>query len=636
MALMDEAAEQAPATRSTGRVDVDDRAGGANKDRVKGAREGWIRSESKDGARGSREDRTGGAHKGRRAHDTRPVPDGYVRASSLIHRRGPRTHHFPDMPLLHEAATAQHLTSHLVRRLEGPDWWATGAQEDLPQLLAAVEKLARTVAAAQSALAGHVAQAYDNETDREELLGVPRGKSPHRDAVDYLRTHLRVDRREARRRITRADATREQQAFVTAPVTPPVLPKVARALAGGAVDPAAADVVVQTLTAARTDTRLAGVPEQEVDAIVTSADRLLSDQLTRLDTDSIRRLCQRWRQNVDAVVMPDHAAPTEAELNAAQGAFYRGRRRGLHRWDLLVTDAQHEVLQTVASAATNPRATAPSTADLPADAAPDPRTRGQKQADTLISALQHALAHADSDVLPTSGGHRPQVLVTIDHQTLLRQLRDARGAAGRTGRSGGTGGPGGTRGSDVMGGSRSPGGLGGTRGWDGADGLGGTSGSEGMHGAEGTVLSTADFTGPIDPREIRRIACDADLIPAVLGGEGEILDLGRARRLFTRAQRKAITARDGGCATPGCTIPAAWCEAHHIDHWEHGGPTDVDNGVLLCSHHHHAVHAGWWRIDMDDGIPWFTPARHLDTDQTPRRNHFHRARGHPVREWRGR
>lgn len=286
-------------------------------------------------------------------------------------------------------------------------------------------------------------------------------------------------------------------------------------------------------------------------------------------------------------------ARSEAELNAAQGLFHRGRRRGLHRWDPLVTDAQNEVLQTIGSAATNPRAghqAADDAADSAADAgqAPseppiDPRTRGQKQADTLLSALRHALAAADPDVLPASGGHRPQVLVTIDHQTLLRQIREA-------------GAP-----------------------------------DAGEH-TSGTALSCMDFTGPVDPRKIRRTACDADLIPAVLGGDGEVLDLGRARRLFTRAQRKAITARDGGCAAPGCGIPAAWCEVHHIDHWEHGGPTDVDNGVLLCSHHHHAVHAGWWRIEVDGGVPWFIPARHLDPDRTPRRNQHHRTRGHPRRE----
>ncbi|WP_255218009.1 HNH endonuclease signature motif containing protein [Micrococcus lylae] len=566
-------------------------------------------------------------------------PPGTVRPGSLRDRRDPRARHFPNMPMAHEVAVAQRLADHVVRRLEGPDWWATGEQEDLPELISDVERLARTVAAAQAMLAGHVAKAHENEADREEILGVPRGKSAHRDAADYLRSTLRVDRREAKRRIARAAATREQQAFVTAPVTPPQLPAVAATMSRGHVDPAAGDVVVKTLTEARTDARLAGVPDTEADAMIASADRLLSEQLTRLDADSIRRLCQRWRQNVDAVVMPDHGAPTEAELNAAQGMFYRGRRRGLHRWELLVTDAQNEVLQTLASAATNPRAdreagggrsssraaAAPHT-DLHTDPHTDPRTRGQKQADTVISALQSALAHAGSEVLPSSGGHRPQLLVTIDYETLLRQVSGAVLGADGTGAD-----PAWTNGT-------APGWTNGTAPGR-TDGMGaaGVTLGAGVAGvafgtAHGRALSCMDFTGPVDPRQIRRIACDADIIPAVLGGEGEILDLGRARRLFTRAQRKAITARDGGCAAPGCTIPAAWCEVHHIDHWEHGGPTDVDNGVLLCSHHHHAVHSGWWEIDVEDGVPWFTPARHLDPDRTPRRNQYHRTRGHPRHE----
>lgn len=88
--------------------------------------------------------------------------------------------------------------------------------------------------------------------------------------------------------------------------------------------------------------------------------------------------------------------------------------------------------------------------------------------------------------------------------------------------------------------------------------------------------------------------------------------------------RRAITARDGGCTAPGCSIPAPWCEAHHIQHWEDGGPTSVDNGTLLCSHHHHAVHAGAWGISVWQGIPWFVPARYLDPDRRPRRNLYWR------------
>ncbi|MDZ5620809.1 HNH endonuclease signature motif containing protein [Nocardioides bizhenqiangii] len=89
---------------------------------------------------------------------------------------------------------------------------------------------------------------------------------------------------------------------------------------------------------------------------------------------------------------------------------------------------------------------------------------------------------------------------------------------------------------------------------------------------------------------IRRLACNAAIIPVVLGGKGEILDLGRSRRLFSPAQRRAIRLRDQRCRAEGCAIPAAWCEAHHLEPWAAGGKTDLDDGVLHCSFHHHRAH----------------------------------------------
>lgn len=90
--------------------------------------------------------------------------------------------------------------------------------------------------------------------------------------------------------------------------------------------------------------------------------------------------------------------------------------------------------------------------------------------------------------------------------------------------------------------------------------------------------------------EIRRLACTAHLIPPVLGGRGEVLDLGRTRRLFSAAQRKALRLRDKRCRAEGCTIPGTWCEAHHWRSWADGGPTDLADGGLLCGHHHHRAH----------------------------------------------
>ena len=94
----------------------------------------------------------------------------------------------------------------------------------------------------------------------------------------------------------------------------------------------------------------------------------------------------------------------------------------------------------------------------------------------------------------------------------------------------------------------------------------------------------------ISAGEARRLACNAHLVPAVLGGKSEVLDLGRARRLFSPAQRKAMTIRDRGCRATGCDIPAAWTEAHHLRPWSTGGKTDLADGVLLCSWHHHRAH----------------------------------------------
>jgi len=96
---------------------------------------------------------------------------------------------------------------------------------------------------------------------------------------------------------------------------------------------------------------------------------------------------------------------------------------------------------------------------------------------------------------------------------------------------------------------------------------------------------------PITAGETRRLACTAKVLPAVLGGDSEILDLGRARRLFSPAQRKAMAIRDHECRAQGCDTPAAWCEAHHAGvPWAQGGRTDLEDGALLCSWHHHRAH----------------------------------------------
>lgn len=100
-----------------------------------------------------------------------------------------------------------------------------------------------------------------------------------------------------------------------------------------------------------------------------------------------------------------------------------------------------------------------------------------------------------------------------------------------------------------------------------------------------------EHTGALVPIEtVDRVLCDAVVQRAVVSATGEVLELGRTERTFSRAQRRALAAQYGGCAN--CRAPAAWSEAHHVRWWSRGGPTDVQNGILLCSHCHHEVHAG--------------------------------------------
>ena len=109
------------------------------------------------------------------------------------------------------------------------------------------------------------------------------------------------------------------------------------------------------------------------------------------------------------------------------------------------------------------------------------------------------------------------------------------------------------------------------------------------------------------PRRARRLACDASVVRVVTDGASEPLDVGRASRTVSPAQRRALTIRDRGCVFPGCDRPPGWCDGHHIVHWADGGPTDLANLALLCHHHHKAMHEGrWTHGPRPDGSLTFT------------------------------
>jgi hypothetical protein len=143
---------------------------------------------------------------------------------------------------------------------------------------------------------------------------------------------------------------------------------------------------------------------------------------------------------------------------------------------------------------------------------------------------------------------------------------------------------------------------------------------ESLRGDLGQLPGVLGHGAPISAGLARRLACDAKIIPLVLGPAGEPLDIGRANRLWPIGVRRALEARDQGCAFPGCERPPTWCDAHHIVWWVRGGPTSVENGVLLCRRHHTLVHQDDWHIHLRDGLPWFTPPPWIDPTRTPRQH----------------
>jgi Domain of unknown function (DUF222) len=181
----------------------------------------------------------------------------------------------------------------------------------------------------------------------------------------------------------------------------------------------------------------------------------------------------------------------------------------------------------------------------------DRRDAGARMWDALVGAAQHAL---DTDLPPESHGAPTRLTVTAALEDLTTGLSDTSvarlTALGRT--------------------------------------------------ADGTELSIA---------AIRRLACDSELIPAVLGTSGEPLDVGRAKRLVTLPIWAALVARDRHCAFPGCDRPPLMCHAHHITHWITGGETKLSNLVLLCGHHHRVIHHTPWKVRLDsaDHLPEFHP-----------------------------
>lgn len=259
-----------------------------------------------------------------------------------------------------------------------------------------------------------------------------------------------------------------------------------------------------------------------------------------------------FAQVLAAYLDPDGAEPADDAASRGRGLWIGGLRDGRVplRGELLPEVAAQ--LTRLADSLLNPRvdgvplpegvhfvASDASSDDDGLDPV-DPRSRPQKMHDAFATILGAA---ARGGELPDLGGAAPTLVVTVD-------AADYASGAG----------------------------------WarvDGADGL--------------------DMGVPV--RVAAQVGCAGGIQRVLFDGRGRIVSLGTSGRIFNALQRRAIIARDGGCIIPGCTIPATWCEIHHVDEHSRGGPTHTDNGVALCWHHHRTLHLSEWQIRMRAGVP---------------------------------
>jgi hypothetical protein len=229
-------------------------------------------------------------------------------------------------------------------------------------------------------------------------------------------------------------------------------------------------------------------------------------------------------------------AAIEAAAHRQTTLMLRRGGDGMTRLSGLLPDVSATRLATYLEAFTNPRKAGSDPVGLPpSGAAADDPVRRLPYGRRLGEAFCQLLETIDPQRLPIHGGDATTIMITLSLDQLRRDLAAA----------------------EVVGASHLP-------------------------GSDEPVLLTA--------ADARRLACMADLIPVVLGGDSRPLDLGRTRRLFSSSQRKAMQLRDRHCLADGCQIPAAWCEAHHWHPWARGGRTDLADGGLLCAHHHHRAH----------------------------------------------
>ena len=356
----------------------------------------------------------------------------------------------------------------------------------------------------------------------------------HRNPREAIASAFGIRDRQALELLTLAAATSPTPGM-TGPDVPARYSRVAAALAEGELSLPQAQAIVGTLEPA--------APRAGAEQLAW-AEHALVRAATDPHAPLVPELLVTQARAYVAVLDPDGVLPNAERQRTMRSLRIWQRRDGMWRTEMLSPPEDGSALKAMLDAYTGPRVKVAFRDDDDvvdtSDDEPsiDDRSPEQKRHDVIVGLVR---AHAASGDAPVAGGEAPVLVLTgtIDAYTAY------------------------------------------------------------LHGvAHPERTLTIEHTGSIVPIEtIERLVCEAKLQHVVVSSCSHALALGRTERLFTRAQRRALARRDKGCRVPGCGMPVAWCEAHHIVPWQLGGPTDVDNGILVCSYHHHEIHAGRLRVE---------------------------------------
>jgi len=379
----------------------------------------------------------------------------------------------------------------------------------------------------------------------------------HRKGAHLVEQLARVSQAEAVRRVRLGTAIRDRVSLLGEPL-PPAYPALAAAVVAGTVGVDAAGAITRNLDLA---TR-----RHANSADLAVAEEALVDAATTDTAECVAVQAIAWREALD----PDGAEPREEAIRERRGVWVSRERNGITTVRAQCDASLASLFKAAFSEGTNPDSQPRFLSDEDREAGTsrevgpdgeirerfvDPRSREHVQHDILVGLLTAGLR---------STGLAPGEMRSLARVNIVITKED----------------------------------------FDTGHGVGWVD----------------DLDEPIPAATVQQYACDAELRQVILGPNGEILELGKAQRLFTAAQRIALAIRDGGCVWTGCTAPPGWCHAHHVDAWKaDDGPTDINNGALLCPAHHHMLHHTGFTMRMHNGRPqllappWLDPQQHWHT-----------------------